>query len=261
MIGNEAHAVITSPPYLEQRDYDGARNDVPWCDLVAGALLPASESAQILVNLGLIHRNHEVVCYWNDLIDAMRAENWRLAGWYVWDKLNGMPGDWASNLAPSHEWIFHFNRHTRRPNKTVPTKYSGHHAGNAALRKKNGRVYRRHTREGWRVGHLKISDSVLRIHPEKGSEYRKHHPAVFPVALPLSLISSYTDPGDVVIDPFMGIGTTAIAAMKLGRRFIGVEKSRKYFKLAVERVRAEAAQPDMFVERCVPSQHNTGGAQ
>src|SRR3546814_12058489 len=55
----------------------------------------------------------------------MRSQGWRRFAWYVWDQGPGMPGDWQGRLAPSFEFIFHFNRQTRKPNKTVPCKFAG----------------------------------------------------------------------------------------------------------------------------------------
>ena len=68
------------------------------------------------------------------------------------------------------------------------------------------------------------------------------HPAPFPLELPLRLIKLYTFKGDVVLDPFMGSGQTAIAAKKLGRRYIGYDISKEYCKLAEDRIKNEFAQ-------------------
>lgn len=61
------------------------------------------------------------------------------------------------------------------------------------------------------------------------------------------LVQLFTDPGAAVLDPFMGSGTTGVACGRLGRRFIGIEKDRKHFELACERIAAAQAQPDMFI--------------
>lgn len=62
------------------------------------------------------------------------------------------------------------------------------------------------------------------------------HGAQFPTALPGRCISLATDPGDVVLDPFVGSGNSAVAALSLGRRFIGVDVSRKYLTIAESKV-------------------------
>lgn len=62
------------------------------------------------------------------------------------------------------------------------------------------------------------------------------HEAKFPKELPLRLIRLLTDPGDLVLDPFLGSGTTAVAALELGRRFIGIEKEPRYYALALSNI-------------------------
>lgn len=62
------------------------------------------------------------------------------------------------------------------------------------------------------------------------------HPAMFPIALAYRVIKLYTDENDIVLDPFLGSGTTAIAAIKLNRQFIGIEKQKKYFDIAQKQI-------------------------
>lgn len=68
------------------------------------------------------------------------------------------------------------------------------------------------------------------------------HPAPFPIELPFRLIQLYTFKGDVVLDPFMGSGTTAIAALKAGRKYVGYDIDPEYIKLAEERIAPHRAQ-------------------
>jgi len=119
MDGNEADICFTSPPYAQQRNYQTGPQD--WDALMSGvfAILPVKHDGQVLVNLGLVHHESEWQPYWVAWIDWMRAAGWRRFGWYVWDQGPGLPGDWNGRLAPSHEFIFHFNRSgVGRPRKT-----------------------------------------------------------------------------------------------------------------------------------------------
>lgn len=75
------------------------------------------------------------------------------------------------------------------------------------------------------------------------------HPTEKPDALMRELISLFTNPGDLILDPFMGSGTTGVAAVKLGRRFIGIEKDPRYFEIARQRLSQALAQPDLFIPR------------
>jgi DNA modification methylase len=118
MAGEEADICFTSPPYAQQRDYKSGPQD--WDALMEGvfSLLPAKHDAQVLVNLGLVHRDGEWLPYWDGWIEWMRSAGWRRFGWYVWDQGPGLPGDWNGRLAPSHEFIFHFNRVAEGARKT-----------------------------------------------------------------------------------------------------------------------------------------------
>lgn len=66
------------------------------------------------------------------------------------------------------------------------------------------------------------------------------HPTQKPVALMMRLVEQFTDPGDVILDPFCGSGTTGVACLALGRRFIGIERDERYHALACERLQAAA---------------------
>lgn len=58
-------------------------------------------------------------------------------------------------------------------------------------------------------------------------------------------MEKWTNPEDIVLDPFMGSGTTAVACIKLGRKFVGIEIERRYFEMAMERVEAELRKPQL----------------
>lgn len=86
---------------------------------------------------------------------------------------------------------------------------------------------------------LEATTDLWEIPPESAT--RVGHPAPFPVDLPKRLIELYTYEGDVVLDPFMGSGTTAVAAMRTDRRFIGFDTDRSYVDRANDRIRDETA--------------------
>lgn len=81
------------------------------------------------------------------------------------------------------------------------------------------------------------------------SSGRHEHPAQKPIALMLDLVSDFTDPCETILDPFAGSGTTGVACLRLGRRFIGIEKDEKYFELACERLRAEESSQTLASRR------------
>ena len=243
MDGEPAVLCFTSPPYGSQRDYTRSIGD--WDALMQGvfARLPMASDGQVLVNLGLIHRDNEFIPYWDGWLSWMRDKGWRRFAWYVWDQGPGMPGDWNGRLAPSFEFIFHFNREARRPNKIVPCKHAGQEShlradgSSTAMRAKDGEV------GGWShagepTQDTRIPDSVIRIMRHKGRIGQDiDHPAVFPVALPEHVMEAFSNPGDLVFEPFNGSGTTLLAAQRTGRRSRAVEIAPEYVDVSIRRFR------------------------
>ncbi|CAM3954838.1 site-specific DNA-methyltransferase [Paracoccus yeei] len=238
MEGAKASLMFTSPPYAQQRHYGAAKEKVgDWEALMQGvfAAAPVSEAAQLLVNLGLVHRNSEWIPYWEGWVDWMRKSGWRRFGWYVWDQGPGLPGDWQGRLAPSHEFIFHFNRQPRKPNKTVESKHAGETLGGGGLRGADGTVQAK-TGSGNAIQSHRIPDSVFRIMRHKGGlGAAGSHPAVFPVALVEAVLTAFSDPGDLVFEPFCGSGTQIIAAERTGRGCFAMELDPVYCDVAVRR--------------------------
>ncbi len=76
----------------------------------------------------------------------------------------------------------------------------------------------------------------------------KEHPTQKPVAI-MRWCIEYLPPCETILDPFMGSGTTGVACVKMGRKFIGIEREPEYFEIACKRIREAYAQPDMFVEK------------
>ena len=74
------------------------------------------------------------------------------------------------------------------------------------------------------------------------------HPTEKPIPLMSELVADFTNPGQTILDPFMGSGTTGVACAKMGRRFIGIELDAKYFDIACKRIEEGYSQPDFFVQ-------------
>lgn len=242
MQGERARLCFTSPPYGNQRDYTSG-GIADWDGLMRGVFgnLPMAGDGQVLVNLGLIHRDNEVIPYWDGWLAWMRTQGWRRFAWYVWDQGPGMPGDWAGRFAPSFEFVFHFNRQSRKPNKIVPCKHAGQEShlradgSSTAMRSKDGDVGG-WTHKGQPTQDTRIPDSVIRVMRHKGKIGQDiDHPAVFPVALPEFILEAYSDAGDIVFEPFGGSGTTMLAAQRTGRLCRAVEIAPEYVDVAVKR--------------------------
>lgn len=85
--------------------------------------------------------------------------------------------------------------------------------------------------------------TVWRINPEKNID---GHPCPFPVEIPRRLIRASCTPDGTAMDPFLGSGTTGVAAVRLGRRFIGIELEPRYFQIAIDRIKAELNRMALF---------------
>lgn len=245
MGGARASVCFTSPPYSQQRDY---KNDAKsgWDSLMQGVFLSArfEQNAQILVNLGMIHKNNEWQTYWDGWVSWMREQGWRRYGWYIWDKLNGFPGDHAGRFAPSHEFVFHFNKESVRPRKIIPTKPSSQkriqamHQQKArgefvtGQRLKNGKIRQRSSFSTLGQS-FKVPDSVVRLSPEKRRGIQTSlHPAVFPVELPTFFLRCWDG---LIYEPFSGAGTTILAAHALERSCYAMEIMPEYVAASLER--------------------------
>jgi DNA modification methylase len=236
MRGELADFVFTSPPYAQQRDYESAIGD--WDALMQGvfSILPVTDNAQVLINLGLVHRDNEWIPYWSAWIDWMRAAGWRRFGLYVWDQGFALPGDWNGRLGPSFEFIFHFNRASSKTKKSVAKKPGSVHKGHGTgLRKADGKMSAI-TNRAASLQPNKIHDNVFRVtrHMARGG-VENRHPALFPVALVEEVAACYTKEGDVLFDPFCGAGTVIIACEKTGRVARGMEIAAAYVDIAVLR--------------------------
>jgi len=223
--------VFTSPPYWEQRSYTDEYNKhlQNWFDLMTGAFsfVPMNEKCQILVNLGLITKSGNCLPYWEPWIDWMQKQNWRRFGWYVWDKMSGLPGVFGGRLAPTFEFVFHFNKIGVEPVRWVEkTCFDKMGSG---TRTKSGGHKKTYNHSNAKT---KIPDSVIRIIRENRQNKHGNHPAVFPIQLPQFILKTW--PG-IVYDPFAGSGSTMIAAESLGLQSFNMEISPTYCQQIIKR--------------------------
>jgi len=224
---NSVHLMVTSPPYNVGKDYDEDLNLKEYREFlkrvwreVYRVLVPGGRACINIANLG----RKPYIPLHAFLIQDILEIGFIMRGEIIWVKKGGGApstawGTWCSPKNPvlrdEHEYILVFSKESlSRPEieGRKPTLL--------------------------RDEFLEYTRSVWYIPPE--SAKKVGHPAPFPVELPYRLIKLYTYTDEVVLDPFMGSGTTAIAALKTGRYFVGYEVNPEYVKIAHRRINQEA---------------------
>jgi DNA modification methylase len=189
-----------------------------------------------------------------ELILALRKQGWLWTEEYIWHKRNCHPGKWPNRFRDAWERCLHFNktRQFKMNQDAVMVPMGGWADARLKSLGKNDTVrFDSQVRSGfgknianW-VGRTQAYPSnVLHLATECGN---KSHSATFPKALPDWFIRLLTDPGDRVLDPFVGSGTTGVVAKSLGRHSTGIELLDEYCRIArAELARVKPAEATLF---------------
>jgi len=226
---NSVHLMVTSPPYNVGKVYDEnlTLNEYReflkrvWSE-VRRVLVPGGRACINIANLGrkpYIPLHAFIV---EDMIDL----GFLMRGEIIWNKASsGSPstawGSWLTAKNPTlrdiHEYILVFSKGMfMRPH--LETR--GNLGRKSTISKKE---------------FLEFTKSVWTFSAEPATKVG--HPAPFPVELPYRLIQLYTFEGEIILDPFIGSGQTAIASIKTGRHYVGYEINEEYVKLAEKRIK------------------------
>ena len=224
---NSLHLMITSPPYNVSKEYDNDLSLEEYLSLLKNCF---TETYRVLVdggraciNIANIGRKPYIPL--SDYVSKIMIEiGFNMRGEIIWNKSAGagISTAWGSFQSASnpilrdvHEYILIFSKGNYKRERDKEEK---------ELRKDNI------TKEEF----IEWTKSVWTINTE--SAKRIGHPAPFPEELPNRLIKLFSFTNDIVIDPFMGSGTTAIAAIKNNRNFVGYEINKEYINLANNRI-------------------------
>lgn len=224
---NSLHLMITSPPYNVSKEYDNDLSLNEYLNLLKNCF---TETYRVLVdggraciNIANIGRKPYIPL--SDYISKIMIEiGFNMRGEIIWNKSAGagISTAWGSFQSASnpilrdvHEYILIFSKGNYKRE-----------------RDKNEKEFRHDniTKEEF----IEWTKSVWTMNTE--SAKRIGHPAPFPEELPNRLIKLFSFTNDIVIDPFMGSGTTAIAAIKNNRNFVGYEINKEYINLANNRI-------------------------
>jgi DNA modification methylase len=261
--------IVTSPPYADKRKntYGGVAPDkyVEW-------FLPRSEqflrvlkpTGTFILNIKEKAENGERHTFVLELILALRKQGWLWTEEFIWHKKNCYPGKWPNRFRDAWERCLQFNktRHFKMNQEAVMVPMGDWADARLKSLGKND-VVRFDSQVGsgfgknitnW-IGRDKAYPSnVLHLATECGN---KSHSAAFPEALPEWFIKLFTNEGDLVLDPFVGSGTTSTVAQKLRRNSVGIEILAEYCGLAEEQI--EVGDYQLFEKRTKNAKRNGSG--
>jgi len=244
---NSVDLIITSPPYSDQRkgSYGGIHPDkyVGWFLPKSKELLRVIKpTGTFILNIKERVVNRERHIYVIDLIKEMRKQGWLWTEEFIWHKRNCHPGKWPNRFRDAWERLLQFNKSKKfkmyQEAVMIPigswAKTRLKNLSETDKRRDNSRVGSGFGKNisNWVGKEMVYPSNVLHLATESSN---KNHSATFPLSLPSWFIKLFTKEGDLILDPFLGSGTTSISASLLGRNSIGIEILPEYYEIAIER--------------------------
>lgn len=229
---------VTSPPYDNLRTYNDTLNDWnagKWQSILRELYRVTKDGGVVVWVVGDATINgSETGTSFRQALYAMEC-GFNLHDTMIWNKgsFTGV-GSLATRYAPVFEFMFVWSKGrpaTFKPIKDRRNKVAGKIGGK--LRLADGSM-REMSSAGRQRSEYGQRFAIWDVPPCGGN--KTGHPAPFPEALARDHILSWSNPGDTVLDPFLGSGTTGVAAMNTGRRFIGIERDETYFNIAKDRI-------------------------
>ena len=227
--GVKVDLTVTSPPYDDLRDY----NSIIDFNKVAEKLYKITREGGVVV----WNVNDKTINGSKSLTSFRQAIMFESVGFNVndvmiWEKTNPMPQVKQPRYRQVFEYMFIFSKgkpKTFNP-EMVDCKTSGQEY-NSTVKKitKN----KKREKKSFKINKKKKDSNIWKF---AVAQNKTNHTAVFPLELPLRHIKSWSDNGDIVLDPFMGSGTTGVACKELDRNFIGIELDEKYFDISKKRI-------------------------
>ena len=240
---NSVDLIVTSPPYADQRKntYGGisTKEYVDWFLPISAELLRVLKpTGTFILNIKEKVQNGERSTYVLELILEMRKQGWLWTEEFIWHKKNCYPGKWPNRFRDAWERLLQFNKNKKfnmyQESVMVPT---GDWAKTRLKNLSDTDQIRDNSKVGsgfgknisnWIDREMAYPTNVLHLATECNN---KNHSAAFPSSLPEWFIKLFTQEGDVVLDPFMGSGTTNIVAQRMGRDSIGIEIQEQYYDM------------------------------
>ncbi|OQY59069.1 MAG: site-specific DNA-methyltransferase [Desulfobacteraceae bacterium 4572_88] len=239
--------IFTSPPYADQRQktYGGVNPDqyVDWFLPKAEQFLRVLKpTGTFVLNIKERVANGERHIYVIQLILKMREQGWLWTEEFIWHKKNSYPGKWPNRFRDNWERLLQFNKQKkfRMYQEAVMVPVGDWAKGRLAKLSETDKI-RDESKVGsgfgknisnWVGRKMVYPTNVLHMATECSN---RSHSAAFPLSLPSWFIKLFTEQGDIVMDPFLGSGTTALAAIELDRKYVGIDINEEYLKIARKR--------------------------
>ena len=255
------HMAVTSPPYYAQRDYGaagqvGAESSVD--EYVKRLVLVFRELRRVLrddgtlwLNLGDKYQDGNLLGMPWRVALALSDDGWRLRSDVIWHKPNAMPSSVKTRPTTDHEYLFMLSKGAdyyydsdaiREPHVTFSenSKMRGgrNHFGKRGSTPeigKNGGNSNLHTGR-WDQAFHPLGRNKRTVWSVPLGKFREAHFAVFPEKLIEPCIVAGSPRDGIILDPFFGSGTSGLVALNAGRRFVGIELSKEYCRLAQKRL-------------------------
>jgi site-specific DNA-methyltransferase (adenine-specific) len=226
--------VVTSPPYDNMRTYNGSLddwNETKWKSILLELFRVTKEGGVVVWNTNdATIEGSETGTSFRQVIFAIES-GFFLADTMIWEKTGS--GCFGSNRVYLQNFEYMFVLSKGKHATFNPIKDRRNKTDSKSM------VVNQNKLDGISQSYRTIQSSeygkrfnIWKINPEQKS----NHPAPFPIELAEDHIISWSNEYDVVLDPFMGSGTTGVAAKKLNRKFIGIEREKPYFDIAEERI-------------------------
>ncbi|WP_339813053.1 site-specific DNA-methyltransferase [Zunongwangia profunda] len=267
MPDESVNLIITSPPYADKRKrYYGSVHPnkyVDWFLPIAEQLKRVlNNKGSFILNIKEHPRDGERDTYVIELILELKKQGWFWIEEYCWYKKNSFPGKWPNRFRDSWERCLHFSKQKDFDMYQDAVKVPIGDWAEKRFKSMSDEDFKRHISatngslgrnvSNWLDRKRVYPHNVLVLEEERylnedsdinGADipnmlefatvcYNKNHSAAFPIELPTWFIKLFSKKDDVVLDPFMGSGTTAIASILHNRNFIGVEKKKEFAQIA-----------------------------
>lgn len=245
---NSVDLILTSPPYADQRNntYGGIKPDeyVQWFLPISEQLLRVLKpDGSFILNIKEKTMNAEKHTYVLELILALRKQGWLWTEEFIWHKKNCHPGKWPNRFRDAWERVLQFNKSKKfnmyQEEVMVPVgdwaKTRLKHLGKNDVIRNDSQVGSGFGKNisNWLDRDMVYPSNVLHMATESSN---RGHSAVYPSELCNWFLKLFTKEGDLVLDPFVGSGTTVAAANKIGRNYIGVDIVPEYIELCRQRL-------------------------